>query len=66
MATASGRIISRDRIEDVSEPKKWKQRFIGPFDGILSSFLICQSCSSEVECWTDVFSSILFSVMFLA
>lgn len=48
IASASGRIVTRERIEDVSEPKKWKQRFIGPFDGILSSFLICQSCSSEI------------------
>ncbi|KAL8152143.1 hypothetical protein V2J09_021951 [Rumex salicifolius] len=64
IATASGRIVTQKRIQDASELKKWKQRFIGPFDGILSSFLICQSCSSEVECLLYIFVSILLDYDF--
>lgn len=48
LSAPTSRILSREKIEDLKEPKRWRQQYLGPFDGILGSFLTCQSCSSEV------------------
>ncbi|CAO2827941.1 unnamed protein product [Amaranthus hypochondriacus] len=48
LSAPTSRILSREKIEDLKEPKRWRQQYLGPFDGILGSFLTCQSCSSEI------------------
>lgn len=44
----NGRILSPDVASDQSEHERWQKHFLGPFDGITSSILSCQSCSSQV------------------
>ncbi|XP_057542213.1 ubiquitin carboxyl-terminal hydrolase 27 isoform X2 [Amaranthus tricolor] len=48
LSAPTSRILSREKMEDLKEPKRWRQQYLGPFDGILGSFLTCQSCSSEI------------------
>ncbi|CAN4114214.1 unnamed protein product [Withania somnifera] len=51
------RIITR-RMEEKSEQERWKQSFIGPFDGILGSLLTCQSCSFQISLDFQLFHSL--------
>lgn len=37
------------KTEDLSEPERWQQSFLGPLDGIFASILTCESCSSQVH-----------------
>ncbi|GMH06662.1 hypothetical protein Nepgr_008502 [Nepenthes gracilis] len=63
MAGPSGRIIAPTRGGEISEPERWRQQFIGPFDGIISSFLTCQSCSSEIMMDFEFFHTLALSPM---
>lgn len=44
----NSRIVTQ-RMKGESEQERWRQSFVGPFDGILGSFLNCQTCSFQVE-----------------
>ncbi|XP_010680307.1 ubiquitin carboxyl-terminal hydrolase 27 isoform X2 [Beta vulgaris subsp. vulgaris] len=48
LAAPTSRILAFERIDDIKEPERWQQQYLGPFNGILSSFLTCRSCSSEI------------------
>lgn len=48
IALPNCRIVTQ-RMQGESELERWRQSFLGPFDGILGSFLTCQSCSFQVE-----------------
>ncbi|RYR66088.1 hypothetical protein Ahy_A03g012040 isoform C [Arachis hypogaea] len=45
---SNNRILTRIHRDWQSEHERWHQLYLGPFDGILSSSLTCQSCSSQV------------------
>lgn len=57
-ASPNCRILTQDRIEIQSEQERWQQHFLGPFDGILSSILMCQSCSTEISLNFQFFHSL--------
>ncbi|CAI0428575.1 unnamed protein product [Linum tenue] len=46
--SAHSRIVTPKINELKNEKERWQQHFLGPFDGILSSTLICQTCSSQI------------------
>nr|XP_025661409.1 methylthioribose-1-phosphate isomerase-like [Arachis hypogaea] len=46
---STNRILTRIHRDWQSEHERWHQLYLGPFDGILSSSLTCQSCSSQEE-----------------
>ncbi|CAK7337821.1 unnamed protein product [Dovyalis caffra] len=58
IASPSCRILTPNRIEIQSEQERWQQHFFGPFDGILSSILTCQSCSSKISLNFQFFHSL--------
>ncbi|CAM9003689.1 unnamed protein product [Rhodiola kirilowii] len=35
-------------VKDQNEQKRWKELYLGPFDGILGNILTCRSCSFQV------------------
>ncbi|MCD7451980.1 hypothetical protein HAX54_014506 [Datura stramonium] len=51
------RIVTQ-RMEEESEQERWRQSFLGPFDGILGSFLTCQSCSFQISLDFQLFHSL--------
>lgn len=57
-ASPNCRILTPNRIEIQSEQERWQQHFLGPFDGILSSILTCQSCSTEISLNFQFFHSL--------
>uniref|UniRef100_A0A803KX84 Ubiquitin carboxyl-terminal hydrolase n=1 Tax=Chenopodium quinoa TaxID=63459 RepID=A0A803KX84_CHEQI len=54
----TSRILVSERIKDIKEPERWRQQYLGPFNGILGSFLTCQSCSSEIMMDFDFFHTL--------
>ncbi|XP_015583094.1 ubiquitin carboxyl-terminal hydrolase 27 isoform X2 [Ricinus communis] len=52
------RILTPKRREILNEKERWQQHFLGPFDGILSSILACQSCSSQISLNFQFFHSL--------
>nr|XP_016508097.1 PREDICTED: ubiquitin carboxyl-terminal hydrolase 27-like isoform X1 [Nicotiana tabacum] len=50
--------IVRQRMEGESEQERWQQSFLGPFNGILGSFLTCQSCSFQISLDFQLFHSL--------
>ncbi|XLU19514.1 hypothetical protein S245_055580, partial [Arachis hypogaea] len=44
-----------------SEHERWHQLYLGPFDGILSSSLTCQSCSSQISINLEQFNCLPLS-----
>ncbi|XP_020961160.1 ubiquitin carboxyl-terminal hydrolase 27-like [Arachis ipaensis] len=46
---STNRILTRIHRDWQSEHERWHQLYLGPFDGILSSSLTCQSCSSQIS-----------------
>ncbi|KAJ4822209.1 hypothetical protein Tsubulata_013574 [Turnera subulata] len=44
-----------------TEQGRWQQHFLGPFDGILSSSLTCQTCSSQISLNFQFFHSLPLS-----
>uniref|UniRef100_A0A6N2LKN6 Ubiquitin carboxyl-terminal hydrolase n=1 Tax=Salix viminalis TaxID=40686 RepID=A0A6N2LKN6_SALVM len=57
-ASPNCRILTPNRIEIQSDQERWQQHFLGPFDGILSSILTCQSCSTEISLNFQFFHSL--------
>ncbi|KAL6583205.1 hypothetical protein OROMI_005283 [Orobanche minor] len=48
-ALQNGRIILATSCKEENEWQRWNRCFLKPFDGFLSSILVCQSCSFQVE-----------------
>ncbi|KAK4394139.1 hypothetical protein Sango_1884700, partial [Sesamum angolense] len=48
-ALPNGRILITRSSEEENECQRWSRSFLKPFDGVLASILICQSCSFQVE-----------------
>ncbi|KAK7318501.1 hypothetical protein RJT34_03203 [Clitoria ternatea] len=46
---SNNRILAPIQRDCQSEQERWQQLFLGPFDGILSSSLTCQTCSSQIS-----------------
>ncbi|XP_031250210.1 ubiquitin carboxyl-terminal hydrolase 27 isoform X2 [Pistacia vera] len=61
VATQNFRILSPKKSEDQSEQERWQKHFFGPFDGILTSILTCQSCSSQISLDYQFFHSLPLS-----
>ncbi|CAL1379969.1 unnamed protein product [Linum trigynum] len=59
--SAHSRIITPKINELKNEKERWQQHFLGPFDGILSSTLICQTCSSQISLNFQFFHSLPLS-----
>ncbi|XP_006357345.1 ubiquitin carboxyl-terminal hydrolase 27 [Solanum tuberosum] len=51
------RIVTQ-RMKGESEQERWRQSFLGPFDGILGSFLNCQTCSFQISLDFQLFHSL--------
>ncbi|KNA02703.1 hypothetical protein SOVF_216160 isoform B, partial [Spinacia oleracea] len=62
VAAPTSRILAFERIKDIKkEPERWRQQYLGPLNGILGSFLTCQSCSSEIMMDFDFFHTLSLS-----
>ncbi|CAI0428577.1 unnamed protein product [Linum tenue] len=59
--SAHSRIVTPKINELKNEKERWQQHFLGPFDGILSSTLICQTCSSQISLNFQFFHSLPLS-----
>ncbi|KAI3451051.1 hypothetical protein Pfo_007716 [Paulownia fortunei] len=57
----NGRILITKSSEEESEWKRWSRSFLKPFDGILGSILICQSCSFQISLDFQLFHSLHLS-----
>ncbi|KAG8642940.1 hypothetical protein MANES_12G145600v8 [Manihot esculenta] len=57
-ASSNYRILAPRRGEILNEQERWQQHLFGPFDGILSSILTCQSCSSQISLNFQFFHSL--------
>lgn len=57
----TNRILTLERIEDMKESERWRQQYLGPFNGILGSFLTCRSCSSEIMMDFGFFNTLFLS-----
>lgn len=53
----NSRIVTQ-RMKGESEQERWRQSFVGPFDGILGSFLNCQTCSFQISLDFQLFHSL--------
>ncbi|GLU13233.1 hypothetical protein SLE2022_298760 [Rubroshorea leprosula] len=60
LASSTCRILTYWR-EGQSEQERWQQHLLGPFDGIISSILICQTCSSQISLEYQFFHSLPLS-----
>lgn len=60
LASSSCRILV-SRMEGRNEIERWQQHTLGPFDGVISSILICQSCSSQISLEFQFFHSLPLS-----
>ncbi|XP_042025553.1 ubiquitin carboxyl-terminal hydrolase 27 [Salvia splendens] len=45
----NGRILTIKTSKDEIELQRWSRSFLKPFDGILGSILVCQSCSFQIS-----------------
>ncbi|XP_019179500.1 PREDICTED: ubiquitin carboxyl-terminal hydrolase 27 isoform X2 [Ipomoea nil] len=52
------RVLALKNTTEESEFKRWREYFIGPFDGILCSSLMCQSCSFQISLDFQLFQSL--------
>lgn len=48
VAAPTSRFLSLKRIDHINDTGRWRQQYLGPFDGVLGSFLSCRSCSFEI------------------
>ncbi|KZV35912.1 ubiquitin carboxyl-terminal hydrolase 27-like [Dorcoceras hygrometricum] len=55
-----GRIITKSS-EEETDTQRWRRIFLGPFDGILGSIIICRSCSFQISLDFQQFHSLHFS-----
>ncbi|KAK7269529.1 hypothetical protein RIF29_22260 [Crotalaria pallida] len=61
ISASNYRILTPTQSDCLSEQERWKQLFLGPFDGILSSSLTCQSCSSQISINFELFDCLPLS-----
>ncbi|WCJ31709.1 Ubiquitin carboxyl-terminal hydrolase 27 [Euphorbia peplus] len=52
------RVLAPKKMEIMNEQERWQQLFLGPFNGILSSRLTCQTCSSQISLNFQFFHSL--------
>ncbi|RVX21141.1 Ubiquitin carboxyl-terminal hydrolase 27 [Vitis vinifera] len=55
------RILTLTKRGQPSEQERWQRHFLGPFNGILGSFLTCQSCSFQITLDFEFFHSLSLS-----
>lgn len=55
------RILTPTKRGQPSEQERWQRHFLGPFNGILGSFLTCQSCSFQITLDFEFFHSLSLS-----
>lgn len=48
-ALPNGRILTMKSCEEENDWQRWSRSFLKPFDGIIGSILVCQSCTFQVE-----------------
>ncbi|EYU31113.1 hypothetical protein MIMGU_mgv1a0249452mg, partial [Erythranthe guttata] len=58
---SNSRIVTTKSNEKESELQKWNRSFLKPFDGILGSILICQSCSFQISLDFQLFHTLHLS-----
>ncbi|XP_019462595.1 PREDICTED: ubiquitin carboxyl-terminal hydrolase 27 [Lupinus angustifolius] len=58
---SNNRILTPIQRDWQSEQERWKQHFLGPFDGILSSSLNCESCLSQISINFELFDCLPLS-----
>ncbi|KAL7104535.1 hypothetical protein ACP275_08G251400 [Erythranthe tilingii] len=58
---SNSRIVTTKSNEKESELQKWNRSFLKPFDGILGSILVCQSCSFQISLDFQLFHSLHLS-----
>ncbi|KAL7144122.1 hypothetical protein ABFS83_08G237300 [Erythranthe nasuta] len=58
---SNSRIVTTKGNEKESELQKWNRSFLKPFDGILGSILVCQSCSFQISLDFQLFHSLHLS-----
>ncbi|KAE9601298.1 putative ubiquitinyl hydrolase 1 [Lupinus albus] len=58
---SNNRILTPIQRDWLSEQERWKQLFLGPFDGILSSSLNCESCLSQISINFELFDCLPLS-----
>ncbi|XP_030516444.1 ubiquitin carboxyl-terminal hydrolase 27-like isoform X1 [Rhodamnia argentea] len=61
VSDTTSRVLSSKGTDSQSEQKRWQKHFLGPFDGIIRSFLTCQSCSSQISLNFELFQTLLLS-----
>ncbi|XP_074264286.1 ubiquitin carboxyl-terminal hydrolase 27-like isoform X1 [Silene latifolia] len=61
--TPTSRIFDIETIHNVNEIRRWREQYLGPFDGVLSSFLTCHTCSSEILMDSGFFHTLPLSLM---
>ncbi|XP_051140705.1 ubiquitin carboxyl-terminal hydrolase 27 isoform X2 [Andrographis paniculata] len=54
----NGRYVIRTQTDEESRWQKWKLTFLKPFDGILGSILVCQSCSFQISLEFQMFHTL--------
>ncbi|KAL6518507.1 hypothetical protein OROGR_019009 [Orobanche gracilis] len=60
-ALQNGRIILATSCKEESEWQRWSRCFLKPFDGFLSSILVCQSCSFQISLDFQLFHTLHLS-----
>ncbi|KAL0449223.1 UNVERIFIED_CONTAM: Ubiquitin carboxyl-terminal hydrolase 27 [Sesamum latifolium] len=60
-ALPNGRILITGNNEEENEWQRWSRSFLKPFDGVLGSILICQSCSFQISLDFQLFHSLHLS-----
>ncbi|KAF8018632.1 hypothetical protein BT93_H3506 [Corymbia citriodora subsp. variegata] len=61
VSDTTSRVLSSKSRDNQSERQRWQKHFLGPFDGIIRSFLTCQSCSSQISQNFEFFHTLLLS-----
>ncbi|KAK3419162.1 hypothetical protein EUGRSUZ_H04890 [Eucalyptus grandis] len=61
VSDTTSRVLSSKSRDNQSEQQRWQKHFLGPFDGIIRSFLTCQSCSSQISLNFEFFHTLLLS-----
>ncbi|XP_065874718.1 ubiquitin carboxyl-terminal hydrolase 27 isoform X2 [Euphorbia lathyris] len=57
-SSSNFRVLAPKRMEFMNEQERWQQWFLGPFNGVLSSRLTCQTCSSQISLNFQFFHSL--------
>ncbi|KAH6791518.1 ubiquitin-specific protease 27 [Perilla frutescens var. hirtella] len=60
-ALPNGRILLMKSSEEENDWQRWSNSFLKPFDGIVGSILVCQSCSFQISLDFQLFHSLHLS-----